>query len=154
MKPLQIHWKCCLRSLKGGFPKWLNKCITHLWPETCWASIVPSPAYPIVPALGAAPRQRSSLSKGRVPAKKLQPGADRWWPIRKLSQRLSHHGTARAPHNSSLTIIDFILVSACSCVYLHLPGAPSSRHAGSKLSWVNHSSGVRLTRTHHSLSES
>lgn len=68
--------------------------------------------YPRLPALGAVRRQRWSLSEGRVPAKKLQPGADRWWPIRKLSQHLSHHGRAWAPHNSSLAVIDFILVSA------------------------------------------
>lgn len=111
-------------------------------------------AHPRLPALGAVPRQRWSLSEGRVPAKKLQPGADRWWPIRKLSQRLSHHGTAWAPHNSSLTIIDFILVSARSCVYLHLPGAPSSGHTDSELSWLSHSSGMELTRTHYSPLES
>lgn len=147
-----------LKMLSQKFEGWFSKVIKQVYHTPTTRNLLgihrSLPAYPIVPALGAAPRQRSSLSKGRVPAKKLQPGADRWWPIRKLSQRLSHHGTARAPHNSSLTIIDFILVSACSYVYLHLPGAPSSRHADSKLSWVNHSSGVRLTRTHHSLSES
>lgn len=125
-----MHWKYCRRSL-GLFvffpPKWLNKCITYEQKVAGHPSFPPWPAQTPCPgccaqaALVPLPRQSASQEAP-------EPGADRWWPIRKLSQRLSHHGTAWAPHNSSLTVIDFILVSARSCVYLHLPGAPSSGH--------------------------
>lgn len=108
--------------------------------------------YPRLPALGAVRRQRWSLSEGTVPAKKLQPGADRWWPIRKLSQHLSHHGRAWAPHNSSLslTLSSFQLVNMFTCIRLVLPALGTD----TELSWVYHSRGTGLAGTHHSPSES
>lgn len=45
-----------------------------------------------------------------------QPAAGRWWPIRKLSSRLSHHGRPRELHNGSLAALPLAHFSSLRCL--------------------------------------